>query len=91
MDQTIERNLGVQPLAQVMETHGLKNHDLVATSIMGVTHKMVSRATKGRMLTPNSQNKILDALNATKKGEFTLHDLFNYGPHMRKSPKSSNE
>ena len=87
--ETINRNLGRQPLADLMESKELSNHDLVEASPSPITHKMVARAVKGRMLTPNTQNKILDALNASCKSEYTLHDLFNYGPHMRKERKVS--
>jgi hypothetical protein len=82
--EVIDRNLGPQPLAHILEEHGLKHHDLVAVSPVPITHKMVARAVKGRLLTPHSQQRILDALNATGKGDYTLHDLFNYGPHTRK-------
>ncbi|NCC51148.1 MAG: hypothetical protein EOM20_08030 [Spartobacteria bacterium] len=74
-----ERNLGEQPLAGIMSEHGLKPHDLVAASQEHITHKMVSRAVKGRWLTPNTKGKILRALNnAVGQGTFTLPDLFNY-------------
>ena len=86
-----ERNLGTQPLAEILESHALKNHDIVAASPTPISHKMVTRAVKGRLLTPHSQNKILDALNAAGKGTFTLHDIFNYGPHTRKKPKPAAE
>ena len=59
----IERNLGEQPIARIMVEHGLKAHDLVAISTQQLTHKMVSRACKGRRLTPNVKSKIRNALN----------------------------
>ena len=49
----IERNLGVQPIAGIMAERGLKAGDLVAKSTERITFKMVSRACKGRRLTPN--------------------------------------
>jgi len=82
--EATNRNLGQQPLAEIMETKGLSNHEVVAASPTPISHKMVARAAKGRMLTPHSQNLILEALNAACKSNYTLHDLFNYGPHMRK-------
>ena len=42
----IERNLGLQPIAGVMEEEGLRAHDLVAAAADGLTHKMVARACK---------------------------------------------
>jgi hypothetical protein len=61
-----------------MADRGLNARDLVAGSTEQITHKMVSRACKGRRLTPNVQRKIRDALNAATGEEFTLEQLFNY-------------
>jgi hypothetical protein len=74
----IERDLGPQPIAEIMARHGLKAHDLVAASTEQLTHKMVSRACKGRRLTPNTQSKVLRAVNAAARQNYTLHDLFTY-------------
>jgi hypothetical protein len=46
-----------------MREHNLKPHDLVTASPVEMTHKMVSRACKGRRLTSNTQSKVLQALN----------------------------
>ncbi len=73
-----ERDLGEQPIAKIMALHGLKNHDLVASSADQITHKMVSRAVKGRRLTPNSRSKILKAVNKATGNIHRLDDLFNY-------------
>jgi hypothetical protein len=74
----MERDLGEQPMARIMAELGLKPHDLVLASTEQITHKMVSRACKGRRLTRNVQFKILDALkNATGK-DYSLAELFNY-------------
>jgi len=73
-----ERNLGEQPVARILKTLGLKPHDLVAASERQLTHKMVSRACKGRRLTPNAQHKVLDALNRASRGAYSLRDLFDY-------------
>ena len=77
MDDT-ERNLGPQPIAEVMARHGLKAHDLVAASSEQLTHKMVSRACKGRRLTPNVQTKVLQAVNAATGKNYTRDNLFRY-------------
>ena len=77
MDE-IERNLGPQPIAEVMARHGLKAHDLVAASTEQLTHKMISRACKGRRLTPNVQTKVLLAVNAATGKNYKLGDLFRY-------------
>jgi hypothetical protein len=74
----MDRDLGPQPIAELMAKLGLKPHDLVAASTEQVTHKMVARACKGRWLTPNTQGKILRALNAASQRSCSLKDLFNY-------------
>lgn len=74
----IERNLGEQPIAAIMAAKQLKPHDLVVASAVPLTHKMVSKACKGRRLTPNVQEKVLHALNAATGSAYTLKDLFNY-------------
>lgn len=78
MNENTERNLGVQPLAQIMAEHELKPHDVVAASTEQITHKMVTRAAKGRRLTPHVQAKIRNALNTAIGKHYALSDLFNY-------------
>lgn len=74
----IKRDLGEQPIAKIMALHGLKPGDLVENSTKQLTYKMISRAVKGRRLTPNVKYKILDALNAAAKKNYAMKDLFNY-------------
>jgi len=78
MSEDIRRNLGSQPIAQIMVDRDLKAHDLVAASTEQITHKMIARACKGRRLTPNVQAKILRALNAATGQHYALADLFTY-------------
>jgi len=78
MNQEIERNLGLQPIAGVMSEHGLKPRDLVAASPEQITHKMIARACKGRWLTPHVRIKVLNALNKATGGTYALPDLFSY-------------
>ena len=78
MNIEIERNLGEQPIAWIMADHGLKAHDLVAISTQQITHKMVSRACKGRKLTANVQSKIRAALNESTGKEYSMEELFTY-------------
>ena len=78
MKPEIERNLGEQPMARIMQVHNLKPHDLVVISSVEMTHKMVSRACKGRRLTLNTQSKVLAALNRASGKNYSLRDLFNY-------------
>jgi len=74
----IERNLGPQPITAILEAEQLNAHNLVEASSELITHKMVSRACKGRRLTANVQRKILRALKKASGKEFSLGDLFNY-------------
>ncbi len=78
MNAEMERNLGEQPVARLMREHHLKPHDLVAVSSVEMTHKMVSRACKGRRLTLNTQSRVLAALNRATGKDYSLRDLFNY-------------
>ena len=70
--------LGIQPLDAIMEDRGLKNHDLVAASKDGLTHKQVQKGRKGRRLTRNVQDKIVAALSASAGETYKLDQLFNY-------------
>ena len=76
--EELERNLGEQPIARLMVSLALSAHDLVAASSAQLTHKMVRRACKGRRLTPQVQQKVLEALNARTAGSYRLADLFDY-------------
>ncbi|HAL44725.1 MAG: hypothetical protein A2Y12_00655 [Planctomycetes bacterium GWF2_42_9] len=74
-----ERNLGPQPIADLMAKHNLKPHDLVAAAEgLQLTHKMVSRACKGRKLTERTRVKVLKAINLASKQNYAMRDLFNY-------------
>lgn len=79
-----ELNFGEQPIKAIIDEASITTHDLVEASTEMITHKMVTKACKGRRLGPNVQNKVLNALNKKTNGEYTLKDTFNYGPHMRK-------
>ena len=78
MIDNTERNLGSQPIAGIMVRCNLKPYDLVSASMAQLTHKMVTRACKGRRLTENTKCKVLDALNLAAEKNYTLSDLFNY-------------
>jgi hypothetical protein len=73
-----ELELGVQPLDTIMEERGLKNHDLVAASKDGLTHKQVQKGRKGRRLTRHIQDKIVEALSSSTGESYKLDQLFNY-------------
>ena len=72
------RNLGRQPIADVMLSMNLKPHDLVAASTEQLTHKMVSRALKGRRLTENTRRKVIQAMQHAAGRTFAESELFNY-------------
>ena len=73
MSADIEKNLGEQPIARLMVVSGLKPHDLVSHSDEQLTHKMVTRAMKGRRLTPRAQTKVLNALNNAAEKEIKVN------------------
>ncbi len=77
-DNKIERNLGEQPIRQIMLEHNLKPHDLVEASTEQITHRMVTRAGKGRRLTQHIQIKVRNALNKAINKTYALTDLFTY-------------
>jgi len=78
MNNNIKRNFGKQPIAQIMVDNGLNPPDLVVASTEQITHKMVSRARKGRKLTPNVKSKIRNAVNKSTGKEYSMKELFNY-------------
>jgi hypothetical protein len=78
MDKNILYDLGPQPIAKLMAELNLKPVDLVSNSNQQLTFKMVSRAVKGRRLTPRIQYKVLNALNKAVAKTYQLNDIFNY-------------
>jgi len=63
MEESLQRDLGTQPLDTLLDEMGLNNHELVSFSTDQLTHKQVQKARKGRRVTVNIQRKILTALN----------------------------
>ncbi|MFA5389779.1 MAG: hypothetical protein WC312_08550, partial [Candidatus Omnitrophota bacterium] len=61
-----------------MAMNELKPHDLVAHSDEQLTHKMVTKAMKGRRLTQRARSKVLNALNNAAGKSYSLKDLFTY-------------
>ena len=78
MSADIEKNLGEQPISRIMVANGLKSHDLVLHSDEQLTHKMVTRAMRGRRLTTRVQLKVRNALNKAVEKDYSLKDLFSY-------------
>jgi hypothetical protein len=78
MDKNPMYDLGPQPIAKIIADHGFKPADLVSNSTEQLTFKMVSRAVKGRRLTPKIQHRVLNALNKASGKQYQLKDIFNY-------------
>jgi hypothetical protein len=76
--ETLVRDLGEQPLARLMAAHGITPHDLVAASGEQLTHKMVTRAMKGRRLTPHAMRKIERAWRRVAPEAVRESSLFEY-------------
>ncbi|MDA1230885.1 MAG: hypothetical protein O2856_08930 [Planctomycetota bacterium] len=73
-----ERNFGPQPIADIMRELRLKAHDLVEASTEQLTHKMVTRAVKGRRLTNNTKSIVQRAMSQATGNVYKLVQLFNY-------------
>ena len=73
-----EHNLDPQPMEDILKKHNLSHHDVVAASTEQITHKMVTRACKGRKLSRRVQLKILYAVNISAETDYKLKDLFTY-------------
>ncbi|MBR0460061.1 MAG: hypothetical protein IJJ26_12555 [Victivallales bacterium] len=73
-----EREYGPQPLDSLMNERDMPNHTLVAASTEQLTHKMVSKARRGRFLSVQVRLKILRAWNKATQQNATLKDLFSY-------------
>ncbi len=78
MKNELERNLGEQPIAKIMQEQELSAKDLVKVSTEQLTHKKIANAIKGRRLTVNVKLKIRNALNKIEENDYSLEDLFNY-------------
>ena len=72
------REYGEQPLAALLAEKGLTNHQVVAASTEQLTHKMLSKAYRGRFLSVKIRLKIQRAVNALTGEQHSLKDLFNY-------------
>ncbi len=72
------REFGPQPIAEILLALGLRNRDLVSASSEQLTHKMVSKACRGRWLSLKVRGKVLRALNQASAKNYRLTDLFNY-------------
>jgi len=72
------RDLGVQPIAALMDERGITVRDVVAASTEQITFKMVQRARKGRRLSAHVMAKIMRAMNAAAGEHFATRDLFDY-------------
>jgi hypothetical protein len=83
----VERELGPQPLAELMAKHGVAAHDLVRASGEQLTHKMVARAVKGRRLTAHVMAKVARALNRAAQAQYVERDLFTYAPSSNVPPR----
>ena len=97
-----ERDLGVQPLDQMIDLWGIDNHDVVAVSTEQLTHKQVQKARKGRRLTLKMMQKVTRAFNVciwhrlTKEQkevyyEYMHRDLFNYAKGFQENWEDPNK
>ena len=66
-----ERDLGPQPLEEILQGWGLSHHSLVEASPEQLTHKQVQRACSGRRLTLKMKQKLARTLNFAVWGRLT--------------------
>lgn len=78
IDENDSREYGLQPLAALLDAKHVSNHQVVEASTEQLTHKMMAKACRGRFLSVKIRLKILRAVNALLKAEYSLPDLFNY-------------
>ena len=69
---------GPQPIAEIMRARGVTPAQVVAATDAQLTFKVVSKACKGRRLTPHMQDKVTRALNAALSAAYTSSELFTY-------------
>ena len=62
MSEKVNKDLGEQPLAALMEARDLKPDDIATASTVQMTHKMAARTMKCRRLSANVKCKVRDAL-----------------------------
>ncbi len=78
MTDSIERDLGPQPIAAIMSELNITTGDVVGASQDNITYKMLSRACKGRRLTVHVQEKVRKAVSAAASKDFAMNELFTY-------------
>lgn len=85
----ITRNLGPQPLDQIMTEAGLDNAALVEASGGRLTFKQVGKARRGRWLTLRIRLRVRDALARVlpRKPEWKTAELFDY-PDADRAPQA---
>ncbi len=72
------RDMGHQPLIDLMLQYGVTPQHLVAASTEQLTFKMIARAARGRWCTLNTRQKVLRALRTAAGRSYSLNELFTY-------------
>jgi len=78
-----ERDLGPQPVEDLLQAWGFSHHDLVEASPEQLTHKQVQRACMGRRLTLKMKQKMARTLNFAIWGRLSnpeREEYFEYFP-----------
>ena len=79
-----ERDLGPQPLEEILKGWGLSHHELVEMSPEQLTHKQVQRASAGRKLTLKMKQKLARTLNFAVWGRLTNEEREQYVEYFPK-------
>ena len=79
-----ERDLGPQPLEELLQNWGLSHHDLVEACPEQLTHKQVQRACAGRRLTLKMKQKLARTLNFAIWGRLNNQERERYFEYFPK-------
>ncbi len=83
-ENSIERNLGTQPLDAILTSWGLTNHDVVDISPEQITHKQVQKARTGRRLTLKMMMKMTRTVNYAVWGRLSDEEREDYDEYFHK-------
>lgn len=79
-----DRDLGLQPLDEILTGWNLSNHDLVEISPEQLTHKQVQKSRMGRRLTLKMKQKVARTINFAVWGRFTNEERESFTEYFPK-------
>ena len=91
MSNMEQRDLGIQPLDNILSSWGLSNHALVDSSPEQLSHKQVVRARNGRRLTLKMTMKVARTVNFAIFGRLSDEERENFTEYFPKHLFSYNK